>query len=544
MNRNMKRYIVIITTACSVAIAGIFLSQYNAYKEATMLVEKQFDNHQMLVAELTVLRIEDNFKLLIKELELLSGNPAVKNIDVGTSRGIFEESFKRVENLYVNDVALLDSRGTVRLPLMAPHLTGTDFSFRDYFKKAGALKKSVPIYEFIEFKGVDLGEKGIVIAMPLFRSGGEFNGVVIFTVKVNELINGFIPPGKNNSDYCVIDNSGNVLYHPLQKSETIFNRLYSMNTSFRTFIENAKTARGHNSNYKSLEGDNAVATSYPLNIAGQTCLFVISTPLKSVSGFVSHLSSKYAITTITMFLSVSGISIIIIFLINRWNIELRNEIIERKRAEGQIERSLEEKAVLLREIHHRVKNNMAIISSLLQLQTRYSNDEKIDVILKDSQNRIGSMALVHEKLYQTKDFVNINLTEYVEELVGHILHSYGNDISDIGLKLSIENIKLGIDILIPFGLIINELVTNSLKHAFDEVERPEINASFKADDKLAMLVYSDNGRGIPENVNFQDSETLGLQIVNILAVQLRGSAELDREDMTTFTIKFMLAAKK
>jgi two-component sensor histidine kinase len=213
------------------------------------------------------------------------------------------------------------------------------------------------------------------------------------------------------------------------------------------------------------------------------------------------------------------------------------DITEQKDAEEQIIKSLREKEVLLKEIHHRVKNNMAIISSLLSLQARYSNDENIDVILKDSKNRISSMALVHEKLYQTRDFTNINFREYVEEFVRHILSTYGKKEGDISLVLSIDEINLNIDAMIPFGLILNELVTNSLKYAFEGIERPEISISFDAHDGQAGLVYSDNGRGMPEHINFPDSETLGLQIVNMLTHQLKGDIELKRNGGTKFTIK-------
>jgi PAS domain S-box-containing protein len=664
MDNKLKNYIIIIGIACSLSILVIFLSQHHAYKESKMLIEKQFDNQQMSITKLTALRIEDDIKLLIKELELLSIKPVVKKIDVGKSRELFKEMFNHVKNLYVNDVAVLDSRGIVRLPLMAPQLTGIDFSFRKYFKKASTLKNSVPTYEFIEFKGVDSGEKGIVIAMPLFLSGGEFNGVVLFTVKINELVNGFIPSGEANSDYWVIDDSGNVLYNSLNEADADFMKLCNTNSSFREFIEHSKTSKGFTTRCIPPEGDVSVATSYPLNIAGQPSLFVISTPVKSVSGFLNHISLQYVNTTVIMFLAISGISIFIISLINKWYLALKDEVSVRKRAEeaimkseakwrsfvqnapdiifttnrdgiiqfinyapegltpeeavgtkfydyvpeeyhetvrqalshvfqtdeptsyeiaargphdilswytthvGPIKRedvvdaaifitrdmtdrkrmerrineSLKEKDVLLKEIHHRVKNNMAIISALLQLQARYSDDEKVTQLFRDSQSRISSMALVHEKLYQTKDFTDINFREYVEEFVRHILSTYGKKEGDISLMLSVDDISLNIDTMIPCGLIINELVTNSIKHAFEGVESPEISIALNVNDNFATLVYRDNGMGIPEHVDIQIIETLGLQIIKMLAVQLRGVVKLDRDNGTSFIIDFKLAA--
>jgi two-component sensor histidine kinase len=209
---------------------------------------------------------------------------------------------------------------------------------------------------------------------------------------------------------------------------------------------------------------------------------------------------------------------------------------------GELKRSIHEKEILLKEIHHRVKNNMAIISSLLQLQARYSKDDNVNRLFRDSQSRISSMALVHEKLYKTEDFSNINFSEYVEEFVRHILSSYGKKEGDIGLLLSVGDINLNIDTMIPCGLILNELVTNSLKYAFEGVERPEISISFDANNGQAELVYSDNGIGMPEHIDFQNSETLGLQLVNMLTFQLQGDIELKRDNGTSFIIKFEIEA--
>jgi PAS domain S-box-containing protein len=219
---------------------------------------------------------------------------------------------------------------------------------------------------------------------------------------------------------------------------------------------------------------------------------------------------------------------------------LFQDITERKKAEDEIKRSLKEKEILLKEIHHRVKNNMAIISSLLQLQARYSKDEKVTQLLRDSQSRISSMALVHEKLYQTKDFSNINFREYVGELVSHLLDTYGKEKGDIGLLLSVDNINLNIDTMIPCGLILNELVTNSLKYAFDGIEKPEIRISFDTNNGRAELVYGDNGIGMPEHIELPSSNSLGLQIVDMLALQLRGSVELKRDGGTEFAISLDL----
>ena len=215
------------------------------------------------------------------------------------------------------------------------------------------------------------------------------------------------------------------------------------------------------------------------------------------------------------------------------------DITERKQAEEKIKKSLVEKEVLLREIHHRVKNNMQIISSLLGLTSGTIHEQKYIEMFRDSQDRINSMSLIHEKLYCSRDFVKIDFNEYLRELANSLFKSHG--ITDlIELKIYIENVSLGIDHAIPCGLIINELFTNSLKYAFPGARRGEIKISLQLNDEnMNELIVGDNGVGIPEDVDFRKTESLGLRLVTILVEnQLNGKIDLDRSDGTEFKIKF------
>jgi len=209
-------------------------------------------------------------------------------------------------------------------------------------------------------------------------------------------------------------------------------------------------------------------------------------------------------------------------------------------AEEQINASLKEKEVLLREIHHRVKNNLQIISSLLNLQSRYIKDEQARQIFRESQNRVRSMALIHEKLYQSKNLAEINFVEYVEDLVGYLFRMYETDSHEVRLEIDVDDISLDVDTALPCGLIINELITNSLKHAFpDGNPDGKIHIDFRGDDygKLRLIV-SDNGVGFPENLDFRKTESLGLRLVNTLVRQLNGNIELDRKTGTAFKLTF------
>ncbi|MCZ3365210.1 MULTISPECIES: PAS domain S-box protein [Methanobacterium] len=216
------------------------------------------------------------------------------------------------------------------------------------------------------------------------------------------------------------------------------------------------------------------------------------------------------------------------------------DITDNKIAENKIKESLMEKEVLLREIHHRVKNNLQIISSLLNLQTRCVEGEETINVLKESQNRVKTMAMVHEKLYQSEDLKDVNFKEYIENLVSDLFYSYGVKKGTIDLKIDADDIKMDIDTAIPCGLIINELVTNSLKYAFPGPNKEDIvKVGLKKlqQDKLRLFV-SDNGVGLPENLDMENVETLGLKMVKILVNQLKGTLEVDRTNGTRFKIIF------
>jgi PAS domain S-box-containing protein len=216
------------------------------------------------------------------------------------------------------------------------------------------------------------------------------------------------------------------------------------------------------------------------------------------------------------------------------------DITERIRIEEQIKNSLKEKEVLLREVYHRVKNNMQIITSLLKLQSRYVKEGEYREMFRESLDRIKSMSLVHEKLYQSKDLSTIDFKEYLNEIARGLFLSYGANEGKISLVMNINNISLDINTAIPCGLIINELVTNSLKHAFPDGKDGEIKIAIHSmNENTIELVVGDNGAGISEDLDFKKTESLGLQLVTMLAEnQLHGEIILDRSKGTEFTITF------
>ncbi len=225
------------------------------------------------------------------------------------------------------------------------------------------------------------------------------------------------------------------------------------------------------------------------------------------------------------------------------NCSLKQEIEQRKLAEEKIQHSLCENEVLLKEIHHRVKNNLQIISSLLYLNSKKIKDDESLIIFKESQNRIKSIALVHERLYQSHDFRKIDFNEYVKKLTTDLYHSFAINGSEIKLILDIYDIYISIEIAIPCGLIINELVSNSLKYAFPKTDQQNNNLEIKiyfirTENNELLLEISDNGIGLPEGFDLKKSQSLGLQLVDTLITQLDGEREIDLTNGTLMRIKF------
>ena len=215
------------------------------------------------------------------------------------------------------------------------------------------------------------------------------------------------------------------------------------------------------------------------------------------------------------------------------------DITERKLAEERVNAALAEKEVLLKEVHHRVKNNLQIISTLLDLQADNIRDENLLNALKVSQDRIKAMSLIHERLYQSSDLVRIDFWEYIESLVGHLLSSYVDDPRRIVMKVDVGDFQMGIDRAIPCGLIINELVSNAMKHAFPNGRNGEIAIRLHADERgWITLTVADDGIGLPHGLVISKTETLGLQLVSMLAKQLRGQIEISCDRGTLWVISF------
>ena len=215
------------------------------------------------------------------------------------------------------------------------------------------------------------------------------------------------------------------------------------------------------------------------------------------------------------------------------------DVTERMRAEEKLKESLAEKEVLLKEVHHRVKNNMQVISSLMNLQAQYTNKRELQELFKESQARVRSMALIHEMLYRSHHLSNINLAEYTENLISDIIRTYCMTPGSITVTSNVNKITLGLETAIPCGLIIHELISNSLKHAFPGARKGTIKLDIvQEDDGQYRMLISDDGIGFSEAQLKNSTGSLGLSLVNILTRQLHGRVDHLEAPGTSYVITF------
>lgn len=218
---------------------------------------------------------------------------------------------------------------------------------------------------------------------------------------------------------------------------------------------------------------------------------------------------------------------------------ISRDITERKKWEEKIKASLIEKEVLLREIHHRVKNNLAVIQGLLRIQSHHVQNDVLSRILEETQHRIRSMALGHELLYQSENLSDIKISRYLGNLLSHLMVSFSIVGKKIEINKAIEEVPLGIDTAVPLGLILTELISNCYQHAFPKRSHGGIAVSlrFLGDENLELVV-KDDGVGIPEDMDFDESTSLGYHLIRIFVKQLNGEIEISRQTGTKVRIKF------
>jgi len=358
---------------------------------------------------------------------------------------------------------------------------------------------------------------------PWYLSSGDIGGIVIFSEDVSERVKAV---------------------KELQDNEEKYRTLFESNPDYTILIGLDGVILDVNSsaaNFTNLSKEELIGKTYAeLGLFPKKDLHLLMESFANVlkgeiiGPFQNRLLSKEA--------NISWVETQLVPLMKEGNVYsimvIAEDITHRKTATDQLIKSVNEKDVLLKEIHHRVKNNIQIISSLLNLQKQHVDSDEFVNILSESQNRIKSMAMIHEKLYHSGDLTRINFAEYIETLVSDLYSSYATSTRQVTPFINVENVRFNIETAVPCGLIINELISNSLKHAFPKGKTGTLSVSLKTSDEWNELVISDDGVGFPEEFDIENSKTLGLQLVNILVKQLDGKITLNRINGTQFKIIF------
>lgn len=241
-------------------------------------------------------------------------------------------------------------------------------------------------------------------------------------------------------------------------------------------------------------------------------------------------------------LVISLVLVITFIFIHLRTSKLKNDklVLERtvEKRTSELKYSLEQREILLKEIHHRVKNNLQVISSLFELQSVDIQDDYAKKVLEEAKGRVASIALLHHQLYQQEDLGGVNLDSFVEDLYKHVLDIFYKPGLNIELTKDIMNVTVDIDTAIPFGLILNELLTNTFKYAVNKVDKPKIKISIYAVNNLYQMNFIDNGPGLPKDFNWQNSVSLGMRMINELSRQIGGYTEYEYQNGSSFKIYF------
>ncbi len=213
---------------------------------------------------------------------------------------------------------------------------------------------------------------------------------------------------------------------------------------------------------------------------------------------------------------------------------------ELRQAHEQLKVMVQERDLLIQEIHHRVKNNLQIITSLIDLQLNAKQEQQPSEILEDLKNRIQLMAILHDKLYHQSSLQNVNLGEYIKSIIDNLTRSYNINLGKIQIDISTVEIIVPFQKAIPFGLLVNEITSNALKHAFPQGSSGKINVHVTSDQNHIYITIADNGIGLPDAFDIKHIQTLGLQLVEMLVMQLKGTIHISSSKGTKINLQFLI----
>ncbi len=538
------RAIIIIMSLFT--IASIYIGSYMYYsfiKEASFEEEekKAHDRINSMARQIDI-----NISQSRKTAELMSGYREIRDaltMKDASSLKAANATLNFINGSLKSDVCyLLDSRGLTIASsnsIEPDSFIGKNYSFRTYFTDA---MNNIP--GLLIALGVTSMKRGVYISHPVFAGIGHMPlGVAVIKMSIEEWLldinkvdEGIILIHDPNG-IIVVSNRKDIEYNFLWEPDdaTVKSVIQSMlfgkgpfkwSGYKKTGIGSAVDAGGtvftmHDSELKNYPGSRVVYLQSIDDVKKK-----ISAPLFWTTGIV-----------IVMLCFIIGVAVA--YLYKEANFEIKKRI----SAEEAMQQSLLDKDFLMKEIHHRVKNNLMIVQTLLMLQMNQVDDEKAKSLFMESQHRIRSIGLIHERLYQSSDIRSLNISEYISSLAGELFNTYNVNTSWIKLNLKVDDINLNIDTMIPCGLIINELISNSFKYAFPDNRKGELTVAMgygdaDADADEIIMSVKDNGVGLDEKFDMARAGSMGMQIINSLVHQIHGKIEIIRLDGTEFRITF------
>jgi len=365
MKERIKLYYTFISLFFILVIVVLSLLLYRARQEALVLIKEQHNEQQSLLARQTAIGIEENFAIMVRELEMLANMCAVKSIDLYQVQDVMAETFNHVKKHYVSDIGFIDADGIVKVTVNRPDLLASDFSDRNYFMAAAALGSARPLFEFIDLPGGQGREKSILIAWPIFTDEDKFGGVILFNSKLQDIIGGHSSAANGNTRTWVIGKNGEILYQPNLPDQSSHNAEAAISESFRNFISSVQTVGELKAEYVSPNGEKVLAASFPAKIADQIWSIVIATPSRNISFLFMQFNSIYTYLTICAMVAIIGSSLLMLFWINKWNQALQQENYERLHAEkelkkihDELENRIEERTAELHDINEYLENEI------------------------------------------------------------------------------------------------------------------------------------------------------------------------------------------
>ncbi len=332
-----KRLIIALIAATTLAAAAVTtVLLYRSSREVFLLVKRQFAEQQLATCGQTARGIEESIRLLVRELEVLSRDPAVRRIERERARAAMSRSFDYVRRMSVNDICRTDAAGIVRLPLTSPQLVGRNFSWRRYFQEARTRAARQPVFEFLTFQGTNKGRRGILVAMPVFGAGGEFDGTVSFLVEVSDLIASFVPRPGGGAIAWVVDDEGTLLYHPRHAPGTRVASVAPDSAAFRDFAAAIVRGATTTAEYPLAPERIVIATAHPIKIGERTWSVVIEAQEARVRGllYLPHLQNLLGLAC--ALLAILSSAAAAVWLVLRWTSRLSREVRERRRAEERL----------------------------------------------------------------------------------------------------------------------------------------------------------------------------------------------------------------